>query len=92
MKAVEGIEHNHAKRRGCGSLFAISMHVKILVIWPAIDQSMDQMRVTMKSKNYRLIILENLDEPLVRDAVGMLARMFKRHQIDHIDEADFKFR
>lgn len=56
VKAVKCIDHSHIERRGCGSLLAIAMHVKVLVIWAAVDQSMDQLRVTMKSKNHRSII------------------------------------
>lgn len=42
VEAIKPVEHAHIEGRGCGAFFLVAVDVEVLVIRPAINQSVNQ--------------------------------------------------
>ena len=84
MIAIEPVQHGHIKRRGGSALFVKSMHVKITMIITLISQTMDQPRIAVEGKDYRLVSGKQVLKLRLAFAMRMLLITLQRHQINNV--------
>src|SRR5438128_11234404 len=92
MKAVEIVQHDHIERRGGRSILLVAAHMQLVVIGPAIGETVDQPRITVEGEDDWLVPGEEPIEVGVGKTVWMLARWLQSHQIHDVDDADLEIR
>ena len=90
MEAVQIVQHGHVEWCGDGALFLVAADVDVVVVGAAINQAMNQPRVSVVSKDHRLVPGEELVEIHVAQAVWMLTWRLQLHQVDDVDHPDFQ--
>src|ERR1051325_5195185 len=69
MKAIQLIKDGHVKRSSSGSLFAITVYVKIVVVGTFISEAMNKSRISVIGENHGLVSGEDGIELTVGESV-----------------------
>ena len=91
-KPVKLVQHHHIERCRRGAFFLKTADVHSGVVDPVIGQAVDQVGITVIGKNHRPVAGEDAVEIALAKTVRMLLLRLQRHQIDDIDNANFKLR
>src|ERR1051326_6533755 len=79
MKAIQLIKDGHVKRSSSGSLFAITVYVKIVVVGTFISEAMNKRRISVIGENHGLVSGEDGIELTVGESVRMLGGSLQSH-------------
>src|SRR5579859_661793 len=63
--------------------------MEIVVVSPPVSQAVNEPRVAVKSKHYRLVGREDGVEIPIGQPVRMFVGRLQRHQVDHVDYSNF---
>jgi len=92
VESIEVIAHDHVEGRRDCALFLVTAHMHVVVIRPAVRQSMDQPRVAVVREDDRPVGREEHVELLVAQPVRVLTLRLKLHQVHHVNHPDLEAR
>lgn len=92
VESIELVLHRHIERRCRGAFLVVPVDVKIIVIVTFVRQAMNERRIAVECENDRLVSREDRIEICIGEAVWMRRLRLQRHEIDHVDDADFQMR
>src|SRR5438445_6443544 len=84
---IEIVEHDHVEWRGRRAFLLVSAHAVVGVIGTPVRAAMNQPRIAVVSEDHRLVLGEDLIELRITQAVRVLGRRLKAHEVDHVDDS-----